>query len=378
MKFLKILLLVVIILVMVGGIWIRQRFGGGMYYNDLTGNSIFPSSSLSIAAQYHEPFGNLAVSQDHRLFFTIHPESRPSTNKVMEWKDGQAVPYPSAEAQKTSFNTVLGMFIDRQNRLWTIDHGLHGFKEVQLKAFDLHTDTEVHSYTFPSKVAPIGSFFNDLQVSPDGEYVYVADVSFFGKKPGLAVYHIASGESWRVLDGHESVIPQDHIIHNHGEDMVFFGGMVALKPGIDGLVVDLDGEYLYYGAMTHDGLYRIPLEVLNNPDLSPEQSASAVERVGTKPLSDGLSIDEQDNVYITDVQHGAIHRMSPDGQLTTVIKDADRIRWADGLSFGADTSIYFTDSAIPDIMLKSKSHIKASGPYYIFRFKNDIPGRAGQ
>ena len=29
------------------------------------------------------------------------------------------------------------------------------------------------------------SFFNDLQVSPDGRYVYIADVSFFGKNPAI-------------------------------------------------------------------------------------------------------------------------------------------------------------------------------------------------
>jgi sugar lactone lactonase YvrE len=100
--------------------------------------------------------------------------------------------------------------------------------------------------------------------------------------------------------------------------------------------------------------------------------------VGQKPLSDGLSIDTLDHIYITDVEHGGIARMDQEGNLQTLLKDTERIRWADGCSFGGDGYLYFTDSAIPDQMLRSKSHIRKKEPYYIYRFKPEyggIPGR---
>ena len=51
----------------------------------------------------------------------------------------------------------------------------------------------------------------------------------------------------------------------------------------------------------------------------------------------------------------------------TVIR-SPRIRWADGLSFGPDGWLYLADSALPELVLRSRNHIDAQGPYYIFRF----------
>ncbi len=130
--------------------------------------------------------------------------------------------------------------------------------------------------------------------------------------------------------------------------------------------------------MTHEGLYKIKTADLKNEDLTAKDLSDKVIRLGKKPLSDGISIDKEDNVYITDVEHGGIIRASPQGDLTTLIK-TDKVRWADGLSFGGEGDwLYFTDSAIPAQMLQSKSYIKSQAPYFIYRLKNDIKGVAGQ
>ena len=98
-------------------------------------------------------------------FFTIHPESRPQGNQLLEWVNGAAVPYPSGTVQPHLFNTVLGVVVDRQNRLWTIDNGNHGFSSARLLAFDLDTGEVVHDHSFRDEIAPAGSFLQDLQVS---------------------------------------------------------------------------------------------------------------------------------------------------------------------------------------------------------------------
>jgi len=54
------------------------------------------------------------------------------------------------------------------------------------------------------------------------------------------------------------------------------------------------------------------------------------------------------------------------------------VRWADGLSYGPDAWLYFTDSAIPDLTLRSKGHIEDSAPYYIFRFRPGVEGVPGR
>lgn len=353
------------------------RFGGGEPYPDLSTAPLFEEEALETVLAYPEPFGNVAASEDGRIFFTVHPESGPVGPVLYEVKDGEAVPYPNEEVSRHRFVTALGLTIDQQNRLWVIDHGNHGFAGASLTAFDLATGSVMHEYTFSKDVGEWASFLNDLTVSPDGKHIYIADVSFFGKNPALVVYDVERGEAWRVLEDHPSVLAQDWIIENPIKTMTFFGGLIALKPGIDGIVVDADGAYVYYGAMTHDGLFRVPTSVLQTPNVAQAVVAQAVERVGDKPLSDGLSIDVEDNIYVTDVEHGGVARMNPDGKLETLIK-SDRVRWADGISYGGDGFYYFTDSAIPDQMLQSRSHIEAAAPYYLYRFKADVVGIPGR
>jgi hypothetical protein len=145
---------------------VRLRYGGGEPYPDVTGMPLLPDSALEVVASSPEPVGNLAVSSTGRLFFTIHPESRPEGAKLLEWVDGKAVPYPDAQAQEKLFETPLGVTIDSKDRLWTIDHGNHGTGTPRLLAFDLATGNVAHEFVFPPDVAPPGSFLQDLRVDP--------------------------------------------------------------------------------------------------------------------------------------------------------------------------------------------------------------------
>jgi sugar lactone lactonase YvrE len=355
---------------------LNVRYGGGEPYPDLSSTPIFDESLLEVVVTSPEPIGNLAVSADGRVFYTIHPESRPSGAKLLEWADGAPKAFPS-EAAQTLFETPLGIVVDRQNRLWTIDHGNHGTGKPQLLAFDLETGAVVHEHVFESAVAQLGSFLQDLQVDSTGKHVFIADVSFWRKNPGLIVYDVELGKARRVLNSDASVSAQDWLIRNPTKEMKFFGGLVVLKPGVDGIAITRDDQWVYYGAMTHDTMYRVKVADLIDESLSVGALAARVEAVGPKPLNDGLSTDSNGNLLITDVEHGAVIRITPEGELTTLIR-SDRIRWADALSYGPGGWLYVADSAIPDQMLRSKAHIEANAPYHIFRFKPDIDGVPGQ
>jgi sugar lactone lactonase YvrE len=373
----KITSMVLLTLILLLALVIRLRYGGGQPYPDISGQPEIPASALEIAITLEEPPGNVAVSQDGRIFFTIHPESRPDTIRLGEWKNNKAVPYPNEKYQNIFFDTVLGLFIDRQNRLWSIDHGSHGMGTPRLLAFDLATGEIVHEYLFFPDIAQWGSFLQDLQVDAEGKTIYIADASIIRKNPAVVVYDIESKTARRVLESHPSVYPQDWMIRTPVRRMTFLAGLFTMKVGIDGIVLDNKGEYLYYGAMNHDTLYRAAVKDLKDTGLSPQSLGERVEEVGRKPLSDGLSMDLQGNIYITDVEHGAVMKMDAERNLRTLVKDP-RIRWADGFSFGPGGWLYLADSAIPNITLRSKSHIKYMGPYYIFRFQPGQPGMPGR
>lgn len=353
-------------------IWMRLRYGGGSEYQNVSTEPRYNSSQLELVYAHEEPIGNIAASKDTstdtRVFFTIHPESRPETVKLMELKNGVAIPYPSLEDQEL-FKTVLGLYTDNQNRLWTIDHGNHGFGDVKVIAFDLSSDKVLHEYVFPGDVAKKLSFFNDLSISPDGKYLVVANVSFFGKKPSMAVYNIDTGESKNLLEGHSSMSHEGYVPVTPAKKMRFLGGMIDLLTGIDGIDFSRDGRYVYYAPMGHSQLFRIATDIVTDFSKTDTELRDAVESVSKKPLSDGIRTDLIGNVYITDIENQGIYVVPPSGAGYTLIKD-DRIRWADGLSLSGDGEFYLADSAIPDQMLRSKKHIKAEAPYHIFKFRS--------
>ena len=360
-------LVFLLVFTLLAALVMRLRYGGGEPYEDVATQPVLPESALQEFLRYPEPIGNVTVSPEGRFFFTVHPESRPQGNRLLEVVAGAAVPYPSGAVQTHLFDTVLGLTVDRQNRLWTIDHGNHGFGTVRLLAFDLESGDVVHDHAFSTEIAPAGSFLQDLRVTKDGRSIFVADASVWRKSPALVVYEVESGTARRVLESHPSVSAEDFIIRNHVREMRFAGGIVNLKTGVDGITLDQDDDWLYYAAISNSTLYRAPVQALLDPALTEHELADRVEQFSSKPLSDGLEADPSGNIYITDVEYGSVFVAERD-RLRTLIR-SPRVRWADSLALGPDGWLYLADSAIPEQVLKSKDYIESRGPYFVFRFR---------
>lgn len=357
---------------------VRSRYGGGEPYPAVTGEPLLAEAALEVAVEFPEPIGNVAVAPDGRIFFTVHPESRPEGAKLWVAAPGAApAPWPAPAEQRRLFRTPLGVAVDRQGRLWTIDHGFHGFAGARLLAFDLATGRVVHDHALRRAEAGRGSFVQDLQVDSTGGTVYLADASFLARTPALIVYDVVARTGRRLLEGHASVFPQDWLIRTPQRTMRLLGGLAALKPGVDGVGLSRDDEWLWYAAMTHDTLFRVRTADLRDGALDAASLAARIEAVGRKPLSDGLSTDLEGRVLVTDVEHGAVVRMAPDGGLETLVK-APRVRWADDLSYGPDGWLYLADSALQDQLLRSKAHIRSRAPYFVYRFRPGTDGVPGQ
>ena len=217
-----------------------------------------------------------------------------------------------------------------------------------------------------------GTPYPDLSTAPVLNAAALEEVLSYSEPVGNVA---VNREARRVLEAHESVAAEDYVIRNNGRDMEFLGGIMALRGGIDGIA--LGPKWLYYGAISGSGLYRVRLRDLRDRSLLPGQLANRVERVSDKPLSDGMSIDVEGNVYITDKEHNSIFIAGPGRVLRTLIRTPE-VRWPDALSFGPDGYLYVADSALAELILQSREHIEASGPYRIFRLQTGKAGNPGQ
>ena len=367
------------LLVLVAGVTLRMRYGGGADFPDRTTPPKLRIDAVEIVANLKTPPGNIAVSPQGRVFATLHPEARPQ-NKVVEIVAGEARPYPN-EAFQTGvgesryFRDVLSLRIDRQNRLWTLDNGKHGLEQGRLLAFDLGSGEAVHEFVFPKELAGLGSHLNDFQVAPDGGTIYIADASFFAKTPALIVYDVASHSARRLLQGHPSVTAEKYTPVVQGRSMVAFG-LVSIRPGVDSIALDTRGDWLYFAPVTSLNMYRIKAADLRDAALSNADLAGKVETFAAKTMSDGISMDTADTIYIADPEHSAIVALKPDTTLVTVLKD-DLLRWPDGFSFGPDGWLYFTCSALHQIIGRPPWTWDDEAPYQIFRFKPGAQGVPG-
>jgi len=349
---------------------------GGMHLDDRTTAPALPASALEVVANLDYPPGNIAVSRTGRIFLSLHPTGGPPV-KVVELVDGKPVPYPDAafqepRADRPSFDSVLAVRIDRQDRLWTLDYARYGRGQPRLLAFDLATNTLAHQYDFPKSVAGFLSMLNDFQVDPHGEHVYIAETSPIRQKPALVVYDVATHTSRRLLEGHRSVQAADYVIRTPEREIRVLG-LIPVRIGIDSITLDDRGEWLYFGPFSGDRLYRVATKELNDRSLEPDALGARVEDYAAKTISDGITIDADDTVYLSDPEHSAVVALGKDRRLRTLVKDA-QLRWPDGFSWGPDGTLYVTCSSLQHIMFRTAKSVRAHAPYQVYRLR---PGGSG-
>ncbi len=360
-----------ILVLTVALVLIRQSYVETEAFPDRTSMPILASTDMELVADLPLPPGNIAVADNGDVFFTFHPEASPSIN-VAKLVEGQAQAFPSMDwqpggSEPLAFNEVLSVRIDKKQRLWILDNGKHGLDKVRLFAFNIESGEMLKRFTFTRAEFTLGSHANDFQISNDGRFIIISDASILGKSPALVVYDVENKSARRVLELHESVVAGSFEPIVQGRKMTIFG-LFTVNPGVDGLVLDHTNEFLYYASISADQLYRIPYKALINQELPADQLAAQVEAVGEKTMTDGMAMDADNNVYLSDLEHSAIVRRSPEGVLETLLKSAS-IRWPDGFSNGPNGMMYFTCSSLHQVIAQSSEDIANKGPYQIYKFE---------
>jgi len=358
------------VVLVVALVLIHQTYVESMPFPDRSSMPLLASTEMEVVADLPLPPGNIAVAASGEVFFTFHPEASPEIN-VAKLVEGKAQAFPSKEwqpggSEPHAFNEVLSVRIDREQQLWVLDNGKHGLDKVRLFAFDINSGEMKHRYTFSRAEFALGSHANDFQISNDGQTIIISDASILAKSPAIVIYDIKQESARRVLELDPSVVAGKFEPVVQGKEMTLFG-LFTINPGIDGLVLDSNNEYLYYASISADQLYRVPYEALINTQLSETELSAEVKTVGEKTMTDGMAMDKQGNIYLSDLENSAIVRKTPEGKLETLLKSAS-IRWPDGFSFDQQGQLYFTCSSLHQVIGMSAEDIAENAPYQIYRF----------
>jgi streptogramin lyase len=116
------------------------------------------------------------------------------------------------------------------------------------------------------------------------------------------------------------------------------------------------------------------MSVVLNPATTTEAFNQSMEDVGMKPLSDGITIDHDGRVLITDVEHGSIMALNPATLKLSKLGGSKDIVWPDGIVVGTGGDVYFTDSSIPSyldqlVRAPTKTKLMEHRPYFIYRLR---------
>jgi sugar lactone lactonase YvrE len=331
----------------------------------------------------------VAVSKSGRTFLSFPRWLDPVKHTVVELKDGRLAPFPDEQTNafdgtdlknydpSAHFVSVQAIVFDEQDRLWVLDPGSFNFGPnlpggPKLWAYDINTGRRVKAISFPSDVALKLTALNDVRFDLKRGQEGTAFITDSGKG-GIIVVDLASGNSWRHLDGHPSVLPTIGLKQTtEGEPFLMRKPNKEINaPDFrsDGIALSPDGKMLYYMSVVSRDVFAVPTDLLADPKADEQKVAAAVKVVGTKPSgNDGIWCGPDGMIYTTDFEDNAIRRVDPNtGNVSIVVQD-ERLIWPDTLAWH-DGYLYIT---VNQLARQPNYHFgkdQRQAPYPVFRVK---------
>jgi sugar lactone lactonase YvrE len=320
----------------------------------------------------------VAMSKHGRLFVNYPRWSDTYLNAVVEvLPDGSTRPFPDEmwnrwdrkpHTATTHFVCAQSVVVDDQDALWVLDPAApmltspvpNGAKLVKI---DLFSNRVVQVVAFGPEVIRADSYLNDVRIDLRSQTAYITDSG----AGGIVVVDLASGRARRTLDAHPSVMAEPGVeIVVNGRPVVDAQGQPP-KFNADGIALSKDGAWLYYQPITATAMYRVPTDVLRDPHASATAAGAAVERYASTFPVDGLWIDAQDRIYLSDITHTAISRLLPDRTIERLIVDR-RLQWPDTFTQGPDGAMYVTASHIDESATYNRGKSVRTRPYGVYKF----------
>jgi hypothetical protein len=333
-----------------------------------------PRPSFEIVAEFEEAPGNLTVTPDGRIIMSLHQFYEPWYSVVEVLPDSSIVPFPNAQLNKRGssgglrLDSVLGIQAASNGTVWMLDNGLRSGVTPKLVAWDTRNNKLHRVINFPESVAPANAFLNDLAIDNLHNLIFISDPAG-GSNAALIVVNLQSGATRRVLEGDQSVRPEnvELVIDNRPLQMMDQSGkLVRPKIGVNPIAEDANNEWVYFGPMHGTTLYRIRAEDLADEGLDQKVLASRVERFSRKPISDGITMDKVGNIYLGELAENAIGMVTRQRSYRRLVK-SPQLSWVDSLSFGPDGRLYAVVNRLHLSAQLNGGKALSKPPYYLVR-----------
>ncbi|QXQ06163.1 DUF1440 domain-containing protein [Sphingosinicellaceae bacterium] len=348
----------------------------------------------TIYASTDTPLGNGAFTASGQLVVSHHPMyETPHRVSIFE-ADGSLSPFPNlawntpGDEPMAYLDAVLGLHDDSQGRIWLADMGTRSQIQPKLVVWDTRADALWRVIPLPPEVTTPFSEPNDFVVDEVRGKVYIADEGAGGGGDGsraaLIVVDIETGTAERRLEGAEGIMAERRPLVIDGkriERNELDGSRTALHVGVDGIVMDRAGRWLYLSPLNGHSLWRLQVADLLDPALDDAALAARLERYADKPNSGGMCMDEDDNVYLTVIETNAIGRVSSIDRSYDEPVKRDDMFWPDGLMRGPDGAIYCVCTQLPRSPALARPGDRLDLPFKVFRFDPrpaELPGVAAR
>ncbi|WP_171007560.1 L-dopachrome tautomerase-related protein [Sphingomonas sp. 3P27F8] len=318
--------------------------------------------SLTPVATFDHQVTGVAVSADGRRFVNFPRWTEDAPISVAEVaRDGSLKAYPDARWNEwrnaragelpvnDHFVCVQSVVPDGQGNLWVVDAGAPGNEKIlegapKLVKISLATNQVTKVIAIPGDVALQGTYLNDIRFSPDGGTAYITDS---GTRGAIIIVDLASGRSWRALDGSPTTQVDKTV-------KVMLDGKPLRRPdgrqpmfAADGIAISNDGRTLYWQALTGQTLYSIDTGLLRQ-EIGEKERQLAVRTVARTQVTDGIWMSKAGTLYLTSPTDYSVKRLN--GAIVETVLTDRRLRWPDTMAEGADGTLYVTASHIQDSM----------------------------
>jgi len=313
---------------------------------------------VEVASLESTQITGVAVTDTGRVIVNS-PRWHPNHNvSVMELRAGAPRRYPNpftnawtplAGDPKRQWVCVQSVHVDDTNRLWVLDPGAPNLGDLvegaaKLVEIDPTTDTIVRTFLFDTRLAPEGSYLNDVRIDTRDDFAFITD-SGLG---AIVVVDLESGRASRLLADHPSTKAEEGFsatIQGVAWDMPVHADGIALIEQPTSDTGGLHDGWVYWQALSGRTLYRAPMSLLKANPPNATRIAAAVENVGQTVMTDGMASDDFGNIYFSALEEDAVMYRTPEGRLRTLIRD-ERIAWPDSFAWGPEGDLYFTTSRI--------------------------------